>query len=1551
MSSDKDATGQGLDGIEGANGSEDDELRVVETSNGTAVSSVDSTPKNAHDVDGKDNEAETGDILNSPAIHIAQEPPSTPDDTLSLQDSILSSPRRPRLSSPGHSYRPFDRRFSARLSPSPLATPRPASPAFLAGRSRRPSALSTIFTSDNVPVGTPETPWEVFRWIKLRKLSGDAFSELGKRNYGRPTCMAVASLIAIGTSKGLILIFDYNQNLQTTIGLGTKAVESGTVTAIALSADYSVVAGGHSNGNIFTWEIARPAKPFLSISATNVNHLQGLQGDGHVVDASVLHVAFLGTRHTALVSADVTGMAFSHLATRGLGAIARSVKTARILGRYPETIPVMAKPRKPSSVLAFGSLPLGNWEFAIDGLGLVAMLTPYLLVVVSTTPVAQTQYKASRPKALAAHGAMTGALAWYPAMKSKSESSNAKLAYCWLNVITIVEAIEIPNDKDKDAPPDLTFKHINQWQYEESIVAMQWLNRSVLAVLTISQQLIVVEDSSLAVTDQSDLIKRHIYHVDLFSRQLSQMIENSEQEDTTMHGVVADAFYMSFKAYKGRLFLLGFNDVSTGTLSNWADRLLALIEQGDFIGAIQLATSYHSGVAEQAVVGLPADEKSRHNLVREKLLEMTTASLKYVFGKNPDADNRASDIQLEHLARACFTACFQTEDFDFLYEEVYPWYADNNARKIFLGILESYIVEKDISTVPPVVLKDLVGVFVEKGQSSRLEEILCLLDPATMDLEQVTLLCRKFKLYDALFYIWSQAIGDYITVLKNLLAESQQDDEDEDEDGDVGSKIFPYLSYTLTGRVYPTGETIPDSVSSRAKSEVYHFLFSGSQGESYAYLRQALHLDASSFLSMLNEAYEDDFLDGHADLKSNSEGLTKEERFTLSLTRQYIVRVLLEVLHSPEFDLDDTIYLDMFIARNQAKFPQFIRIPGSVLQKVMFNLCLYPSEEVAEDCQLSLEYLLSVYQPPDIFSFLPELERARFYRVIKSIYRAEKQYAKLLQTCFKDTENPEGIFDCIQDYLRPGSGLNDRQRNEFRDILVSQGEALLAAGLHHAAKVVDQYVPDLQVVFVDLLKTDTRRQYEYLQEILETEYSTNEKRRIMHDAFLEKYLCLLCEHNPHHVSEFIDSVDTSNLHLDHILPALENGGVIDAAVILIAKDGQVRQAMNRLTQHLRYLGIALTSLIAGAAIGPDTDNAMENANDLVDSVEKYSKIGIWLCQTQSRAEQIQHSGENINGTKGVATNSPSDSLSFYELLWLDLLDAVVRIARYNQQDDVVEMDSNHGNGAAHLAQFSRITQRLRIAVQDVFTALLVATSSSSDRKDNTKLSFLQILKAFLSRASESSPSLAHLRDVLGLVFSAYAYEESLLVLSNRLLQKDSFVQVEEVAEHRKRGWRPSSQTCNGCGQRVWGPGIGIDVWNAWYDKQDENAWDVKPVRDDVKGKGKGPSNGVEKSMHFVTENDETKILSDSFGSLMTTEKGKNKEITMAGNSNQIDHTELGSDAWAIEDDTNKRALVVFSCRHIWHQECVQAVVRNGGAATGQAGLNTNNLRCPLESIL
>ena len=123
-------------------------------------------------------------------------------------------------SSPTPSLRPFDRRFQARISSSFAHSPRASSPVFLNVHSLQSSVSHSI--RDIGDSETLQAPWDVVRWTKLRKITGQACSEIGKRNFGRPTCIAVSASIALGTSKGRILVFDYNQELNSIGGPGSK---------------------------------------------------------------------------------------------------------------------------------------------------------------------------------------------------------------------------------------------------------------------------------------------------------------------------------------------------------------------------------------------------------------------------------------------------------------------------------------------------------------------------------------------------------------------------------------------------------------------------------------------------------------------------------------------------------------------------------------------------------------------------------------------------------------------------------------------------------------------------------------------------------------------------------------------------------------------------------------------------------------------------------------------------------------------------------------------------------------------------------------------------------------------------------------------------------------------------------------------------------------------------------------------------------------------------------------------------------------------------------
>ncbi|RAQ99146.1 vacuolar assembly sorting protein vps8 [Stemphylium lycopersici] len=1495
----------------------------------------------------------TTELVTRPKIVRESSPASTdiPDDTPSLQGSGISSPTssvpvshsslRPHRPT---SLQPFERRFSSRLSPSPLPS-RGQSPALLS----RQSSISSNFVFQQLSDDgseTPQAPWEVVRWTKLKKITAQVFSEVGKRNFGRPTCLNVTVSLAIGTSKGFILVFDYQQVLKSIIGPGTKAIECGPVTALAISADHSTIAGGHATGHVFTWELAKPAKPFLHIPPLERATLEDNKSDGHVTGVAILHLGFLGTRHTALVSADDAGMAFSHLATRGLGAIGRTVKTTRILGRYPLPAKSLEKPRKPSSVLAFAPLPLGNVEQPTDDMGLTALLTPYLLVIVSTTPVAQTQHKAPRPKDVVAHSALSGCLAWFPAVKLKTSNasgnavSKTKLVYCWSNILTILDVDSDVSSPEKDKPPELRFKPRSRWKAEEAIVAVQWLSRSVLGVLTISQRLMILEDTTLRVTDSFDLLQKHIYHSDLFSGQLKHVVEQLNEEDASMHGVVADAFYMSFRAYKGRLFLLGFNDCSIGTLSNWADRLLALMEDGDYIAALGLATSYYVGDADKLTVGLPEHDEARHALVQPKLLEMITASLKYSFSQQNDTDNEARDRRLKELAEVVFAGLLSMAELDFLFEEVYDAYEDASAEKAFFETLEPYIQDEEITSIPPNVLKDLITFYASANRSTRLEEMICRLNTDTMDLNQVTTLCQQYVLYDALIYVWTNAIGDYVTPLTNILELIKLVDFDVDEAENIylsaAKKIFPYLAYTFTGRIYPGGAFMDDDQAYSAKKDMYRFLFSGKNlqwppgsGEiittqtdgspepPFPYLQLILDFDASSFMSMLNEAFEDSFLNGEQDVPNGTQLNGTQHGSALTPTRQSIVNYLFGIMNIDNFDPEDIIYFYMFVARNLPKYPQHIMLPGTSLHQVLIGLCNYPTEAIKEDCQLSVEYLLSIYHPPNPQSLVPLFEKAGFHRVLKSVYRGAQQYAKLLETYLEDEDDRQAVFGCIADILRPNKGLVKKQVNDVKTVIVNRATDLCAVNASQAAVTLKQHAPDLLKPVLDVIGEDPDAQYRFLESLIEPDLAQAGAGRSIDETL---------------PSGFIENLlKSGDLKLEPVLPALEKSGVIDAAVILMARDGVVQGAMDRLVKHLGTLDTALTGLISAAAETPDVANTEEAVHDLLDNIQKYIKVGIWLCQGQTRSSERKPES-TINRRKSAYGEVREADLALDELLWLDLVDTSVKLIR-DTSSAVAEHDafiSSSNTAQADTVDTARIVSTLRSTIQQTFSALLTSTTIPPGKKPTqapsgteattsrpplrhipskpqSNPSFLRILRCFLTRATHTySPSLSDLRSVLSEIFAAYTFEETILSLANRFLDKESFEHVHEITELRKRGWRPRGQVCEHCKKRAWGPGAGPGVWDAWEKREQGRA----------------------------------KAKADAGADSEASGKGKGKRPSQA---DVLDEGEV--------QEQMGESLVLFACRHLWHRTCLDKESRgeaavNGGEDTARMQ-GRLGLKCPL----
>jgi hypothetical protein len=646
-------------------------------------------------------------------------------------------------------------------------------------------------------------------------------------------------------------------------------------------------------------------------------------------------------------------------------------------------------------------------------------------------------------------------------------------------------------------------------------------------------------------------------------------------------------------------------------------------------------------------------------------------------------------------------------------------------------------------------------------------------------------------------------------------------------------------------------------------------------------------------------------------------------------TRQTIIGILLDVMTEGGFGQEDTVYLDMFIARNLPKFPQFIILPGKILDMVLRRLCDYPSDELADDCQLSVEYLLSYYHPSDLESLSPVFRRAGFYRVLKSVYKAGKRYAQLMQVQFDDKNNQESVFDCIGDCLRPGSTLTSKQVREVHSVIVANARGLVAIDTARAAQTLAAHAPQLVQPVFEALDEGSQLQYMFLKSILDPSSLVVSLQlngdESLHHQFEEKYVRLMCTYEPSRVADYIGLLKSGDLRLKEVLPAMESSGAIDAAVLLLARDGLVEDAMERLKAHMLALQVGLIGLVEAVKDSPGSSNSMEALDAILDAIQKYVKVGIWLCQGQTRiANSKPRQKQRSNIKKLLKNDDPEVNLALDELLWLEFIDAIVNIAKTGS---VAEHTSSSEPDQLTVAN-SKIKVRLRAAVQDCFTALLNATarplqadSSLPVQATQPHPSFLLILRAFLSRAATSSPSLSDLRAVVAEIFQAYAFEERILDLAHQFLDKDLFVHVEDAWAGRQMGWRPRGNVCEGCGRRVWGPGLGSSIWESWEANMSRVALQKS-------GQGRSP----------LTLSEE----GDGNGR----ERGKGKAVGVneedAGAELDVIPNVGEQDADAVEGrfDAAVQPLVVFACRHIWHRNCL-----NGATSSGHG---EPRLECPAK---
>ncbi|KAH9858426.1 Golgi CORVET complex core vacuolar protein 8-domain-containing protein [Lenzites betulinus] len=1435
-----------------------------------------------HEVEENEKFAAT---IEDEAGHVHILPPQEPQ-AASPKTPLPSTPA-PRMPSylgngtPAHSARPYLHPSISRLrsiTPQPSRTPSAASAATLhshlhestsaapshfsaLSRSSFVTNLSAHIAQDETSRGQTQPMREVLRWTQLRILgehiyvgqtSSKVSSLLGAQSYGSPTVLAANGLICIGTDTGRVLVFDFKQTLKCVCGNESSEKSVGAVTALALSFDHTYVAVGHATGHIELYDLRSPKVPARVVAPTTLSAVASGRQEGHITGSRIVSIGFVAGRHTALLSADDSGLAFYH--SLGKVFFVDATDILRILGKYPdEEAPDASlglghrfrrrRARKPATILSMAPLPLGTCTHPTDTYNLVALLTPIKLVIVGLKPSPKTWYRRHRENGeeVSSKSKFKGTLAWFPSVSSNADlsspserdskksqvngihpSSTPTLAYSWgecLHLLRVSEDKVTQTVKDAKSGKTtkvevgrIVFEEMGSWTAGDDILALQWLNVN---------QIIVLTPAAFEIYDVRTFKLVESERFDAWTL-VSPVLSHTTNGSLTYSDAVSEVAH-SVRMYKGKVFLLGQHGVQVGTLLTWADRILSFVSDGDFLSAIELTRSYYIGEAPGNRNGLPDDPEKLKVVVGQKMRELMVASAQYAFSEermldstHVTADGRGVDRTelFEGLVSACARACIALDDYEFFFEDLFGFYDNNCISAIFLRQLEPFMISGEIRHVPPRITQRLVALHAEDNRPDLVERLIWHIEPDCLDTNQAIMLCQRHHLYDALIYVYTRALRDYVAPVVELLglvrrvqqwrrqrAEASPTstsfmDEQSIEPVVLNAyKIYPFIADTLTGLTYPSEEPLPEEEAFQAKNDVYKFLFYGRssvwpEGEdgklvltseeengvepTYPYTRLLLRFDPEAFLHTLDLAFEDAYLNDDS----------------RDVSRFVIVKILLEILASPELSQEERTFIHIFVARNVPKYPQFIQIQPSVLHNILIGLAEDSDPSTREDRQLAAEFLLSAYTPHESKRILELFRHAGFFRILRSWYKQEKQWPELLGTYLEDSAlSSHDVFISLHDVMKTAKRANKRKLpRAVSDKLVNSFPSLLVADIANTAALVDEHLPDEHEAALEALGPHAEHErFLYLQYLLHpirrkhAEDDIALPRRSTASPHVpphlrQSFVSLHCRFEPSGVIPALQSLPEGYLDGQEAARTCEENEVFAAVVWLADHGGDPQTAMSQAETFEQRL----STRVADALASPSEDS-VEAISDSLQKLAAVADTATTICVERSQP------------------TSPSSAP--LEDLWFQLLssqiDCVQRVATCCSlaalgPSERIPPDDPH---AQH--QHAAISS-LRALVHKTFGALMSVSATRA-------VSFPRLFKRLVGSAGAAKAHVSkgtlytEFRTILTGMLESFRAEGDMLVITKHLVDRDVADTVAELVAARSRGWAPARGACAACG--------------------------------------------------------------------------------------------------------------------------------------------------------
>ncbi|RNA35004.1 vacuolar sorting-associated 8 -like protein, partial [Brachionus plicatilis] len=641
----------------------------------------------------------------------------------------------------------------------------------------------------------------VCKQTHLKQASSQLKAAIDRSQAGLPTALEVSSLIAIGTSRGLVLLFDSSQALK----LYMTSESKDAISALSLNNLCDRLLVGDSSGLILMYD-------------TDGRLLRRI-ADAHPAANAILNLKFTDDPKVAVFS-DSGGSVFMLEFKRVMGV--RSAESQCLFsgsrGEVCHIEPLRFHKFAESLLLKVGAKSsvkknLDHLQTLLGKYSILAMASFTKLFIVALKPKLTVLFT------FALHSPLKylPILNWHLVILQSDESKRyiSPMLTCARHSTIYFFQLDYVFDSDEDVSKKFRIIYSKKSDYSYNIVNFTWLNAKTIGILDESEKLHIVDIKS---NEELQCLNTNVKLV--YSSSFFKSLSTGGYVSEALAYAGQNSCYQTFRNFLGQLFLLGTDSITMFSLQNWSARIDDFLNENNLPLALDLAVAMHCGHTK-ALIGLPNDTKIRQEKICHKILDMLQLYVNWAIRSCPT--HGSLHLLEQHYAQASrklFAVCTRIHRQDILFNNVYDLITcDSVFEGAFYESLEDALLSNQLGDIPPSIVKKIIKHYKNSDRLlANLEKCLLHFNIANIDFHDVIQTCKKYSLTDAYIYLFNKALGDYVTPFEDVLKQMNaaqflsNDASRLSVDKSVtvyGNKLLVYLHCCLCGQAYPYG-TIDD---------------------------------------------------------------------------------------------------------------------------------------------------------------------------------------------------------------------------------------------------------------------------------------------------------------------------------------------------------------------------------------------------------------------------------------------------------------------------------------------------------------------------------------------------------------------------------------------------------------------------------------------------------------------------------------------------------------------------------------------------------------------